>query len=799
MKDEDRLLSELHELRRRCRELEEKRSESLKTQEELKRRLGYYSTILDNTNDVITLMDAQGKMLYTTPSSQRYSGYSQEELQGLSPFQFIHPDDLQEVLEKFAKMLEKPGEVTQVEYRIKHKEDCWVCAEAVARNLLHDPLVRAVVVNARDATKRRRVQEALQESEKKYRELASSLPQVVFETEASGRITYINEVAYSMFKYSEDEVARGINALDVIDPSDHERITRAITKMMDGRSTGAIREYLARRKDSTVFPCMVYSTLISDAEGNPIGIRGILADITEQKHIEEALRENEARARALLEATMESSMLIDLEGKIIDCNEIAASRLGFCREELIGEDIFARLPLRVADDRRRRFEEAIAGREPLRFEDRRQGMFFDNTIHPILGTSGEVAELAVYARDITEYRRAEKELLEHRVHLEELVEERTLEIMQVNERLQGEVVERLKAEEELRGMAAILEATSDFVGMADMEGRIMYMNRAARHYLGVGYDEDASGLFNYQFFAENHVDRIYEGVRAAMREGIWEGEMVFRSRNGEEIPFWVVGLVHSNPEGDVTHTSLIARDLRERKAMEEELRNRNVELDAFARTVSHDLRGSLSIVEGFATTAIREREDGNLEEERECLERIVGAASRMDGFIKSLLAYSMAGNPEGEAMRVEPSEMLQEVLLELTEVVESSRAEVEIQRDLPEVMVDPLRLGQVFLNLVGNALRYLGGNPHPRVRIGANRAGDTVTFYVEDNGIGIPREYYSDIFKPFRRIRTKDPRGLGIGLATVERAVRGWGGEVRVNSKPGEGSTFFFTAPAAGE
>ncbi|RJP30881.1 MAG: PAS domain-containing sensor histidine kinase [Actinobacteria bacterium] len=112
---------------------------------------------------------------------------------------------------------------------------------------------------------------------------------MVFETDASGRITYVNEVAQRIFGYSQDDIAAGLTALDVIDPSDHGRITRAIGKLMDGSSTGAVREYLARRKDGTVFPCVVYSVIISDEAGTPVGIRGILTDITERKLMEEEL------------------------------------------------------------------------------------------------------------------------------------------------------------------------------------------------------------------------------------------------------------------------------------------------------------------------------------------------------------------------------------------------------------------------------------------------------------------------------------------------------------------------------
>lgn len=142
---------------------------------------------------------------------------------------------------------------------------------------------------ADDVTSLKRAEMALLASEERYRVLADTLPQVVFETDADGRVTYVNRVATDIFGYGEDDIARGMNILDVIHPSDRARVMGAMRKMMDGSSTGATREYLALRKDGDAFPCIVYSVLITDEHGRPAGVRGILTDITERKRMEEEL------------------------------------------------------------------------------------------------------------------------------------------------------------------------------------------------------------------------------------------------------------------------------------------------------------------------------------------------------------------------------------------------------------------------------------------------------------------------------------------------------------------------------
>ncbi|MFH1150958.1 MAG: ATP-binding protein [Actinomycetota bacterium] len=138
---------------------------------------------------------------------------------------------------------------------------------------------------------RERAEHALQDSERRYRELTESLPQIVFELDRDGMITYVNQNAYEMFGYAREDLGSGVHALDVIEEVDISRVSGALEKMMDGRSAGAMREYRARRKDGTTFPCIVYSSLITDKEGNPAGIRGILTDITERKEAERRLEE----------------------------------------------------------------------------------------------------------------------------------------------------------------------------------------------------------------------------------------------------------------------------------------------------------------------------------------------------------------------------------------------------------------------------------------------------------------------------------------------------------------------------
>jgi PAS domain S-box-containing protein len=235
-----------------------------------------------------------------------------------------------------------------------------------------------------------------------------------------------------------------------------------------------------------------------------------------------------------------------------------------------------------------------------------------------------------------------------------------------------------------------------------------------------------------------------------------------------------------------------SRDVTERKLMEEQLLARNRELDAFAYTVSHDLRTPLALVEGYAQ--LMRAEDTTEDEKEAYLRNIIAAARRMDEMTESLLEYAQAGQPGGEATPVDPAGVINELLQECEEAVQSRNITVDVVENLPIILVDSLKLRQVFANLVGNAVKHIGDSQNPRIEICAEKNASTVTFRVCDNGPGIDFYHLEEVFLPFRRFGSSS--GLGIGLATVKHAVEGWGGRVWVESSPGEGTTFFFTAPA---
>jgi signal transduction histidine kinase len=240
---------------------------------------------------------------------------------------------------------------------------------------------------------------------------------------------------------------------------------------------------------------------------------------------------------------------------------------------------------------------------------------------------------------------------------------------------------------------------------------------------------------------------------------------------------------------------------RERKSLfrkSAELERSNAELQQFAYVASHDLQEPLRMVANF-TGLLAERYGAQLDDDaREFMAYAVGGALRMQALIQGLLAYSRVGaNRDSNLKPVNCNELLGRAVANLYTAIHDSGALVT-HDELPEVLMDPAELVQVFQNLIGNALKFKGAN-FPLIHVSAVQQASEWVFSVRDNGIGIEPQYAERIFVIFQRLhRPEDYPGTGIGLTICKKVVEREGGRIWLESKPGRGATFFFSIPGGG-
>ena len=227
-----------------------------------------------------------------------------------------------------------------------------------------------------------------------------------------------------------------------------------------------------------------------------------------------------------------------------------------------------------------------------------------------------------------------------------------------------------------------------------------------------------------------------------------------------------------------------------------EVRQSNRELEQFAQVAAHDLRAPLRNIGGFSEL-LQQQYAHSLDEQGQLfLEHILLGVEQMRALLDDLLVYARAGTAAPDFAPVELADAFAEAMEMLQAVVAESGAQVECGV-LPQVLADRVQMGQLLLNLLGNALKYRG-EESPRVTVSAARLDDAMwTVSVRDNGIGIDPLYSEQIFETFRRLHgSGEYPGTGIGLAICKRIVARHGGRIWLESAPGQGSTFHVTLPA---
>lgn len=236
--------------------------------------------------------------------------------------------------------------------------------------------------------------------------------------------------------------------------------------------------------------------------------------------------------------------------------------------------------------------------------------------------------------------------------------------------------------------------------------------------------------------------------------------------------------------------------MRRLAAQNDDLTRANERLEQFAHGASHDLKEPVRTMRNYSQLLSRRIGRKLQEEDQQLLEFVANAALRLDDLIDGLLALIRIETGPVSATPVDANEVFGDVLHSCRALLDESQAEVEVDVLPRGVLADPSQLGQVFQNLIANAVKYRRPEGYPRIRVCARRDESCATFSVEDNGQGIPAEHRESIFVPFRRLHDRSIAGAGLGLAIAERIVQRHGGRIWVESEPGVGSTFFFSIPA---
>jgi PAS domain S-box-containing protein len=621
----------------------------------------------------------------------------------------------------------------------------------------------------------------LRESEKKYKDLVELLPQIVFEVDARGTITFVNRYGLEIFGYAKQDLEKGLNILDVVAPEDHARLMANTNKVLAGEKIENV-EYTALRKGKSVFPFLVFAVPVK-RDDKSIGMRGIAIDITERKKAETVAAEREQFLSNVLDSIKDGISILDDHLRIVRVNA-ALEQVFFDRMPVVGRKCYE------AYHGRTRPCEPCPGIMTLQtgkpdskiFQMKENGAeaWMELYTFPIFDSAKpRVTGVIEYARNITERKRAEEALRESEERYRSVVDNVGIGIALISPNM-----EILSLNRQMKEWSPSIDPTQRPICFRSF-------NRPPRAEL-------CSYCPTIKTLKEG---RVHEAVTETPTE---RGIMNLR----------IVATPLKDSEGNVIAAIELVEDITVRKRAEDEIQKLNEELEGkveertrqlldaqealvrkeklatlgqIAGSVGHELRNPLGVMNNavyYLQTVLADGDDTV----REYLGIIKNEISSAERIVSDLLDAVRTKPPKPQS--VSAAELIR-MGLEKCRMPGNITVDIQAEPQRP-VFVDPFQMKQVFVNLINNAVEAMpdGGT----VRISARVSGHPsfIEISIADTGEGITPENMKKLFQP---LFTTKARGIGLGLVVVKNLTEANGGRLEVESEVAKGTTFTVLLP----
>jgi two-component system, sensor histidine kinase len=730
----------------------------------------FSSALLQDSPNPILVINPDASIRYVNPALEHITGYSEAQLINRKPpfpwwvsengLQFVN--DLKEIA---------AGGIQKQEKRFSKPDATFFWVETTTTSIQQDQQVKYYISSWVDITERKQAEVALKGSENRFRELAELLPELVFETNKEGNLIFVNRIVFNVFGYLNEESSH-LKLTDLIAPEGRSGLLHNMRNIMDGETSGNT-EYTALRKDGTRFPAFVHATPTRDELGEVAGLRGILVDITTQKHIESELRASEEFASSLLSNSPNPILVSNRDSSIRYINPALEKLTGYSSMDLIGKGApypwWIDAPPSLISAVNAEFE---ARNEEKCYRKKNGEKFWITLTNSPFIENGILQYFVGNWVDITERQKAETALKESEEFSSSLQDNSPYPIMVINP-----------------------------------DNSIRYVNSALEKLSGFSASELIGRCLPYPFV--NTADCVAES--RILPDNIltsYKTETVLHNHNGES--FYVS--ISSTPilkDNNLNYVLSIWIDITAQKIASEQLeklyqreKNLREELQVeirsrteFTRALVHELKTPLTPIMASSELLVEELTTEPL---LGLARNVHRGAENMNRRVDEMLdlARGDVGMLKVNINPVDIVRILKETYKYMEPLARSNgqALTIDVPEKLPIILADDDRVRQVLFNLINNSVKY--SLPGGKIRISAQVVNHEMVVAVEDTGRGMSTTDQEKLFQPYYRIEGREHlSGLGLGLALSKKLVELQNGRIWVVSQKGQGSTFSFTLP----
>ncbi|MBP6730944.1 MAG: PAS domain S-box protein [Chitinophagales bacterium] len=631
-------------------------------------------------------------------------------------------------------------------------------------------------------------QENLKKALEELNQLQNSIDECLWAVDVQARkVLQMSAACEKVYGYAPSDFLNNINLwMEVIHPADLKIIEK--NNEILARGELVINQYRILHKDGSIrfVEAKIYPTL--STQGELTHVRGITRDITKEKKANKALLESEYLFRQFFENAHEAILVMDVEtGRMCDYNQNALDLFKCTGSELLGTT-------------------------PADISPSFQQDGIDSANKAINYINATLADGKTAFEWMFKNKEGKNIACEVRLNLITAFEKKLIRgsILDITER---KIAER-KLKQQEKFFSSLLENQYDGIALIDNNGKTIYQSRSGENITGYTLQEAQNNTMFGLVHPEEieHLTIFFQTV--VNSPGVpFTTQYRFLHKNGNYV--WIEGTI-TNMLHDETINGFIAnyRNIDERKNAEAkiaafneslekivkertaELIQANQELESFSYTVSHDLQAPLRATIGFAKILLSDYKHQLDEEGKRFLQIICDSSTRMSCLIHDLLDFSKLGKEELTKKQVDMNYILRGVLDEIRFTTAERPFKFKVT-DATECNCDPHLIKQVWLNLIGNAVKYSGKKQAPVIEVGSYTENNEIIYFVKDNGAGFDMRYADKLFGVFKRMHNNDEfEGTGVGLATVHRIVTRHGGRIWAEAKLGEGAAFYFTLAA---